>query len=71
MIAANPSDFGNQLRLRRRELGVSQQELADVIGVNRRVVGEVERGKGTARLGIALAMAQTLGLDLRLEPRGR
>lgn len=71
MIVARPSEFGSELRARRRELGISQRELADVIGVNRRVVGEVERGKGTARLEIALAMAQALGLDLRLERRGR
>lgn len=71
MIAAIPSEFGSELRARRRELGISQRELADVIAVNRRVVGEVERGKGTARLEIALAMAQALGLDLRLERRGR
>lgn len=70
MLAAAPPDFGAQLRARRRELAISQQGLADVIGVNRRVVGEVERGKGTARLEIALAMAQALGLDVRLEARG-
>lgn len=64
------SDFGSQLRARRRELGISQQRLADVIGVNRRVVGEIERGKGTARLQIALSMAQALGLDIKLERRG-
>jgi HTH-type transcriptional regulator / antitoxin HipB len=69
---APPTDsasFGSTLRKRRKALGLSQDAVADAIGVNRRVVGELERGKGTVRLEIALAAAQALGLDVELSER--
>lgn len=71
MNANDPSAFGAQLRARRRELGITQNDLADVIRVNRRVIGELERGKSSVRLQIALDAARALGLDVRLDPRGR
>lgn len=71
MTANDPSAFGAQLRTRRRELGITQNDLADVIRVNRRVIGELERGKSNVRLQIALDAARALGLDVRLDPRGR
>lgn len=48
---------------------LTQQQLADSIGVNRRVVGELERGKGSVRIEIALAAARALGLDVDLRRR--
>lgn len=63
------ADLATQLRERRRELGVTQQDLAFTIGVNRRVIGELERGKATVRADILLAALEALGLDVRLEPR--
>lgn len=63
------SEFAAALRERRRLLRLTQDELAAVIGVNRRVIGELERGKGTVRLEIALAAARALGLDLELRAR--
>lgn len=41
-----------------------------MIGVNRRVIGELEAGKDTVQLKIALDTARALGLDLELRPRG-
>ena len=66
---SDPIDFGVELRRRRREIGISQQRLADVIGVARRVIGELERGKGTVRLEIAIAAARAVGLDVLLKAR--
>jgi HTH-type transcriptional regulator/antitoxin HipB len=71
MIVQAPDDFGRALAARRRELGLTQEYLAGVTGVNRRVVGELERGKGTVRLEIAIELARSLGLDIELRPRGR
>ena len=48
---------------------LTQDELASLIGVNRRVLGELERGKGTVRLEIALAAARMVGLDVELQVR--
>lgn len=60
----NSADFGATLRARRRNLKLTQQELADSIGVARRVVGELERGKGSVRLQIAIDAANALGMTL-------
>ncbi len=65
------SAFGNELRQRRRAVGLSQGAVADAIGVNRRVIGELERGKSTVQLEIALRVAEALGLDLSFSVRGR
>ncbi len=62
-------EFGRELRARRRAADLSQEALALTIGVNRRVIGELEGGKGTVRLEIALAAAQAVGLDVELRPR--
>jgi y4mF family transcriptional regulator len=64
-----PERFGAALRERRRELGITQAHLADVTGVSRQAIIELERGKPNARLHIALRLAQTLGLDTTLRPR--
>ncbi|HZV72470.1 MAG TPA: helix-turn-helix domain-containing protein [Conexibacter sp.] len=71
MITSDPSIFGTALRTRRQALRLTQDEVAEVIGVNRRVVGELERGKGTVRLEIALAAARAVGLDVALQARSR
>lgn len=71
MQISSASDFGSAVRQRRRGLGLTQDALADVVGVNRRVIGELERGKATVRLQIVLDVARALGLDMRLDPRGR
>lgn len=65
----NASDFGNELRRRRQAAGLSQDAVADVVGVNRRVIGELERGKPTVQLDIALRVAEALGLDLSFSVR--
>jgi HTH-type transcriptional regulator / antitoxin HipB len=65
-----PITFGAAIRERRRELGLAQQDVADVIGVNRRVIGQLESGKSTVQLRIALEAARAVGLDLRLQARG-
>lgn len=73
MAQPNPTrsaqDLGARLRARRKELDLSQSDVADVIGVNRRVLGQLENGKGTVQLQIALAAAQAIGLDIQLTPR--
>lgn len=70
LTVRTPANFGAALRHRRTELHLSQQEVADVIGVNRRVIGQLEAGKDTVQLKIALDAARAVGLDLELRPRG-
>lgn len=63
------AELGSLIAARRRELGLSQEQLAFVVGVNRRVIGELERGKDTVRLGIALRTLAALGLEVSIEAR--
>ena len=63
-------DLGRVLRARRKELGLTQAELAGLSGVGTRFVSDLERGKPTAHLGLALVIAQNLGLVLEARLRG-
>ena len=63
--------YGDSLRRRRKELGFTQDDLASMIGANRRFIGELERGKGTSYLGPALAAAEALGLRIPFLIEGR
>ncbi|HTD08714.1 MAG TPA: helix-turn-helix domain-containing protein [Solirubrobacteraceae bacterium] len=65
------AELGAAVRHRRRELNLAQEDVANVIGVNRRVIGELESGKDTVQLKIALEATRAVGLDIRLQPRGR
>ena len=71
MIVRSPVELGEALLARRRELGLTQEELSGVVGVHRRVIGELEHGKRTVQLQIVIEVARALGLDLELTPRGR
>jgi HTH-type transcriptional regulator/antitoxin HipB len=69
MAVRTPTEFGEALRKRRRELGFAQEQVAGVVGVNRRVIGELERGKASVQLKIAMDVARVLGLDIELRQR--
>lgn len=49
---------------------MTQDDLALAIGVNRKVVGQLEGGKESVRLEIALNAARALGLNVGVEARG-
>ncbi len=66
----SPVQLGQALRARRRELRLTQQLVADLTGLNRAVVGQLEHGKGTVQLRIVLLIAQVLGIDIELRRRG-
>ncbi|ROQ16759.1 y4mF family transcriptional regulator [Curtobacterium sp. PhB172] len=59
--------LGDAVHERRVELGWSQGELAQRMGVSRRWVNEFENGKGTAQLRLALDALTVLGLVLDAE----
>lgn len=62
--------LGRAIRERRRELRLTQQRVADLTGVNRVVVGQLEHGKSTVQLRIVLLVVQVLGMDFELRRRG-
>jgi transcriptional regulator with XRE-family HTH domain len=64
----NVADLGDTIARRRDALGITQAQLAFSIGVNRRVIGELERGKETVQVGIALRALAAVGVRLHAEP---
>jgi DNA-binding XRE family transcriptional regulator len=66
----SPSALGAALRRRRVDLSITQDDLALSIGVNRKVIGQLEGGKETVQLDIALRAARALGLNIGVEARG-
>ncbi len=62
--------FGQEIRRRRKALGYTQTEVAQVCCVGVMFISELERGKETAQLGKAILVANMLGMDILLKDRG-
>jgi len=63
--------LGSQIRLRRRELKLTQQELADLAEVSSHFVLDVEKGKESIRLDKLTKVIKVLGLNLELKLRSQ
>lgn len=59
-------DVAAVVRGRRRELDLSQAQLAERAGVSRKWIYEFEAGKPAAELGLLLRVLDVLGLALEL-----
>ena len=58
------ADMENRIRNRRKELGVSQEELAKKCGVSRQTVNAIENNKYDPTLSLAFNMARELQLTV-------
>jgi len=67
MRLRTPKDIGAIIRQRRHELGLSQLEVAERVGVSRQWVVDVERGKPRAELALVLRTLDVLEVRLRTE----
>lgn len=59
--------YGEILRERRKELGLTQKELAEQIGRERTYINRIEKGETDLQLSSFLRIADALGIALRLE----
>jgi HTH-type transcriptional regulator/antitoxin HipB len=64
MRVGTVKDLGLVIRDGRQKLGMSQQALADRVGVSRQWIIEVEKGKPRASADLLLRALRTLGLEL-------
>ena len=62
--------FGKALRARRHKLGVSQEEFADLCGLDRTYVGGIERGERNVALVNIEKLARALKISLSELLRG-
>jgi putative transcriptional regulator len=59
-----PERLANRLKERRAELGLTQAELAEKVGVTRKTVNTVENAVFTPSATLAIKLAQALGLSV-------
>ena len=70
MKITDVKSFGEAIRTRRKQLHYTQAFLAEFTGFSVSFLSDLERGKPTAELGKALYLANILGMDCLLNPRG-
>ena len=58
------TDMENKIRIRRKELGLSQEELAKKYGVSRQTVNAIENNKYDPTLSLAFHLARELRLTV-------
>ena len=67
-IIRNSDDLARVIYQRRRELGYTQQQLADRAGVTRQWIASIEKGRDRAELAPVLRTIFQLGLDTDVRP---
>jgi y4mF family transcriptional regulator len=68
MMTASPDAIGHLVRLTRKNLGVTQKDLALTSGTGLRFIIDLEKGKPTCQMGKVLTVLRTLGIRLTLTP---
>jgi y4mF family transcriptional regulator len=63
-----PQQIGALIRMTRKNLGVTQKDLALTSGTGLRFIIDLEKGKETCEIGKALTVLHTLGIKLVLMP---
>lgn len=66
MNIQNPEQLGSTVRARRKQLKVTQKELAMACGTGLRFIVDLEKGKPTCQIGKLLHVIQALGLRVRI-----
>ena len=69
MAIRNAKVFGAAIRERRKRLGYTQGELAEMCDVGTMFVSQLENGKPTAQLDKAIRVANMVGLNIVLQER--
>ena len=62
----NPEQLGASIRARRRQLKVTQKDLAMTCGTGLRFIIDLEKGKPTCQIGKILQVLHALGLKLQI-----
>ena len=69
-MTLSPEQIGKSVRDTRKNMGVTQKDLALTSGTGLRFVIDLEKGKPTCQIGKVLTVLQTLGIVLTLCPPG-
>ncbi len=66
----NALEIGKIVRQRRKDAGLTLKDAAGMAGVGVRFLSELERGKPTLQIGLAIDVLQLFGLELHVRARG-
>ena len=69
MLITDSAALGKMVRDARREAGLTQAEAAELMGVGRRLLIELERGKREASITTVIKVLRYLGLELHAQSR--
>ena len=64
MTMKNTEQLGTAIRMRRKQLKITQKELAMTCGTGLRFIVDLEKGKPTCQIGKTLQVLQALGLAI-------
>ncbi|MCH5239328.1 MAG: helix-turn-helix domain-containing protein [Muribaculaceae bacterium] len=59
--------IGKTIKLRRRNLEITQQELADLAEVNINTIVSLEKGEGNPKIKTLIQISKVLGLEIDLK----
>lgn len=59
------SEFAEILRNRRKELNLTQEELAEKVGKKRAYIARIEKGETDMQLSSFISISQALGIKLK------
>jgi y4mF family transcriptional regulator len=66
MAHVTAEQIGEAVRYHRRRGGLSQRELADLAGIGKTSVFDIEKGKPTVRLATLVAVLRVLNIEMTL-----
>jgi len=67
MRIKNSKELGEEIRLARKRLGVTQKDLAMASGTGLRFIVDLEKGKPTCEIEKSLAVIGSLGLVINIQ----
>ena len=70
MKTQTPTQLGAVIRTRRKQLKITQKELAMTCGTGLRFIVDLEKGKPTCQIGKTLQVLQSLGLAIETTTMG-
>lgn len=63
--------FGEAVKTRRKELGITQPHLAELAKISTNTLYKLERGQGNPSLSVLIKLAEVLGMELTLEVKNK
>ncbi|NDV26292.1 helix-turn-helix domain-containing protein [Desulfovibrio sp. JC010] len=66
---SSPEELGAFIRSCRKEEGITQEELTDLVFASKKFLVDLERGKETAQIGKIFTVMEGLGITMHLSTR--